>query len=196
MNYFLREIERSLLTIVYVQFIYQTEPTNKPLEELSITEPKQETNESEELAAKYGNMSLEDRAFAILNDLGMIEIHKPIDIALLPTISKEINDENDDNAKEATTTDEPTLADTTKDDEESPSKPSKRERFLYKPIRSIRSKICSHNDEKIPNKLLQDRHQPKSTQEESRLAAKYASIPSLEDRAYAILIDLGMIEGI
>lgn len=36
--------------------------------------------------------------------------------------------------------------------------------------------------------------QPKSKDEESKLAEKYAKMDSLEDRAYAVLCDLGMIE--
>ena len=36
--------------------------------------------------------------------------------------------------------------------------------------------------------------QPKSSEEESKLAKKYASMENLEDRAYALLRDLGMIE--
>jgi len=36
--------------------------------------------------------------------------------------------------------------------------------------------------------------QPKPTEEESKLAEKYANMESLEDRAYALLCDLGMIE--
>ena len=38
------------------------------------------------------------------------------------------------------------------------------------------------------------RQQPKSPTEEQMLKEKYAKIESLEERAYAILLDLGMIE--
>jgi hypothetical protein len=38
------------------------------------------------------------------------------------------------------------------------------------------------------------RRQPKSAAEEAALAAKYAAIEALMDRAYQILLDLGMIE--
>ena len=38
------------------------------------------------------------------------------------------------------------------------------------------------------------RMQPKSPTEEDALAAKYASIESVEERAYQILVDLGMVE--
>jgi ADP-ribosylglycohydrolase len=38
------------------------------------------------------------------------------------------------------------------------------------------------------------RQQPKSPEEEEALARKYADIESLEQRAYAILKDLGMLE--
>jgi hypothetical protein len=37
------------------------------------------------------------------------------------------------------------------------------------------------------------RQQPKSAAEEARLQAKYAAIASLEERAFAILVDLGMV---
>jgi hypothetical protein len=43
-------------------------------------------------------------------------------------------------------------------------------------------------------KYIAARAQPKSVAEESALAAKYASIPDVGDRAYQILVDLGMIE--
>jgi hypothetical protein len=38
------------------------------------------------------------------------------------------------------------------------------------------------------------RQQPKSTEEEAELASRYAAMSSLEERAYTILLDLGMIE--
>eukprot|EP00978_Attheya_sp_CCMP212_P006025 scaffold13570_cov37-Attheya_sp.AAC.1 len=38
------------------------------------------------------------------------------------------------------------------------------------------------------------RQQPKSTEEEAELAIRYAAMSSLEERAYNILLDLGMIE--
>jgi hypothetical protein len=41
--------------------------------------------------------------------------------------------------------------------------------------------------------ILKARKQPKSPEEEAKLAAKYGSM-SIEDRAFAILADLGMVE--
>ena len=38
------------------------------------------------------------------------------------------------------------------------------------------------------------RKQPKNPQEEARLQAKYAAIESLEERAFTILVDLGMVQ--
>jgi hypothetical protein len=42
--------------------------------------------------------------------------------------------------------------------------------------------------------FLQARRQPKSVEEQERLAMKYASIENLSERAYQVLLDLGMIE--
>jgi len=46
----------------------------------------------------------------------------------------------------------------------------------------------------MTKKYIDVRSQPKSVTEESTLAAKYASIPDVGDRAFQILLDLGMIE--
>jgi hypothetical protein len=43
-------------------------------------------------------------------------------------------------------------------------------------------------------KALYRQQQPKSPVEEARLQAKYAAIESLEERAFTILVDLGMVE--
>ena len=40
----------------------------------------------------------------------------------------------------------------------------------------------------------QVRQQPKSPAEEARLQARYAAIPTLEERAFTILVDLGMVQ--
>ena len=42
--------------------------------------------------------------------------------------------------------------------------------------------------------FVQARSQPKSPSEEKKLQRKYAAIPELGDRAYQILVDLGMVE--
>ena len=46
----------------------------------------------------------------------------------------------------------------------------------------------------MAKKYIDARSQPKSVTEESKLADKYASIPDVGDRAFQILLDLGMIE--
>jgi hypothetical protein len=46
----------------------------------------------------------------------------------------------------------------------------------------------------IGEQFVEARRQPKNIAEESALAAKYAAIDSLEDRAYQILLDLELIE--
>jgi hypothetical protein len=56
--------------------------------------------------------------------------------------------------------------------------------------------------ERSPSPIISERRvetivalrQPKSSDEESKLAEKYANMENLEDRAYALLCDLGMIE--
>lgn len=45
-----------------------------------------------------------------------------------------------------------------------------------------------------PGNLTAARRQPKSPAEEKKLQEKYASIEDLGERAYTILVDLGMIE--
>jgi hypothetical protein len=55
-----------------------------------------------------------------------------------------------------------------------------------------------NNHQKFPSSLnsrmLQRLQQPKPPKEEARLQAKYAAIESLEERAFTILVDLGMVE--
>ena len=41
---------------------------------------------------------------------------------------------------------------------------------------------------------IQARSQPKSSTEEAQIAAKYASISDVGERAFQILVDLGMVE--
>lgn len=43
-------------------------------------------------------------------------------------------------------------------------------------------------------RYIQARKQPKSVEEEAMLAMRYQTIPTVEERAYQILVDLGMIE--
>lgn len=45
-------------------------------------------------------------------------------------------------------------------------------------------------------KFVAARKQPKHPKEEERLQNKYKAIPTLEERAYVILKDLGMIESV
>lgn len=42
--------------------------------------------------------------------------------------------------------------------------------------------------------FVQARSQPKGLSEEKRLQQKYAAIPDVGERAYQILVDLGMVE--
>ena len=57
---------------------------------------------------------------------------------------------------------------------------------------------CEADENMLPpllhKKYVKARKQPKLPKEEAILAARYAAIPTLEERAYQILIDLGMIE--
>lgn len=46
----------------------------------------------------------------------------------------------------------------------------------------------------IDEKVVETKTQPKSPNEEAILAARYAAISTVEERAYQILVDLGMIE--
>lgn len=108
--------------------------------------------------------------------------------------SEAISIENDSNEEESVT-----LLSNEK------STPSKRRRFL-RPIRNMIDKsrqtflsdrdasfvIDDDEDDELPEVILHARQQPKSPQEEAELAEKYANMP-LEDRAYAILCDLGII---
>lgn len=48
-------------------------------------------------------------------------------------------------------------------------------------------------DSSKPDTVL-SRHQPRPPEEEARLAAKYAAIEDLGERAFAILVDLGMVQ--
>ena len=50
----------------------------------------------------------------------------------------------------------------------------------------------SHYLKPLPPNVL--RRQPKSPQEEEALRERYAGIPNLGDRAYQILLDLGVLE--
>jgi len=54
----------------------------------------------------------------------------------------------------------------------------------------------SHDDSMLTlsDSIVKARQQPKSTEEESILQQKYASIQDLEERAFNILVDLGMVD--
>ena len=46
----------------------------------------------------------------------------------------------------------------------------------------------------LSDSIVKARQQPKSTEEECILQQKYASIVDLEERAFNILVDLGMVD--
>eukprot|EP00980_Cylindrotheca_fusiformis_P021508 scaffold8353_cov138-Cylindrotheca_fusiformis.AAC.39 len=80
--------------------------------------------------------------------------------------------------------------------------PSTKGKRLFRPIRSMIDKTCHRfagdeerldsNDRVLVDTILQARKQPKSPEEEANLAEKYGRM-TVEDRAYTILCDLGMI---
>jgi len=48
-------------------------------------------------------------------------------------------------------------------------------------------------DKPLPPEVIEARRQPKSPEEEARLAKKYAAIEDIGERAYTVLKDLYMI---
>lgn len=180
--------------------------TKMSLETTSKLPPeKNEDVSQDELATKYAEMTLEDRAFEILKDLGMIEIHEPLTEEEQQNYSKVVDSlensvvrtegENDKEvAMSAKNTEVTKVKNTTL---------SKRLRLLS-PIRRVleksREKLSGKSVVATPvdaasslsTAVKRARRQPKSPSEEAKLAEKYGKL-SLEDRAYAILLDLGMI---
>lgn len=160
-----------------------------------------------ELAAKYAEMTLEDRAFEILKDLGMIEIHE-FSPGKLSTLQEEkdnpglaVNnmrqfEEREDNEVVSI------INSVSTDPLEKETRP-KRQRFS-RPIRRAfeKSKEKLFGTSRSPNTsyslseaVRRARQQPKSPSEEALLSQKYGQM-TIEDRAYAILRDLGMIESV
>ena len=183
-------------------------------------QPKSEEEEAR-LAAKYAEMKLEDRAYQILLDLGMIDINdgNSDDVLLhqeVNTIVLDMETDTDDTSVStngviipSSTHDENTF--NTNDDERLGKKEaanfasasnerSRRHRFV-RPIRRMIEKArqkflprkeSSYFDDSILKHIREARRQPKTPKEEALLAEKYKSM-DLEDRAYAILSDLYMI---
>ena len=59
--------------------------------------------------------------------------------------------------------------------------------FLHQPARNIEYPLQD-------SQFLEARRQPKSQEEKERWALKYARIDNVSERAYQVLLDLGMIE--
>lgn len=163
-------------------------------------------------AAKYGAMTLEDRAFEILKDLGMIEIHDSIVTKQEQQNRVEIVDSrNHDIAEKSVGSDADEVLSTTKASPtatpgQKKERISRRERFLRpikKAFENSKNRLLGHSDSldnsalcetsSLSDDVARALQQPKSPTEEAQLAKMYGQL-SLEDRAYAILCDLGMIE--
>jgi hypothetical protein len=196
----------------------KTEDDSATIERQEVLHESDTFTKESQLSAKYASFdSLEDLAFAILSDLEMIEIHEAPTTDLLPVLPPPlptpsnavpeedvVRDNSTSSIDEDDETDDEVGATTDEDDGTSTQGlTSKRDGFLLRPMRSIRSirnklsssKKVDETSSKIPissYKIKKARQQPKSPREESKLAAKYGSM-SLEDSAFAILKDLEMI---
>lgn len=180
----------------------------------SQSDTQSSSNDEASLAAKYGKMTLEDRAFAILSDLGMIEgkgsggnSNDEVSSSQVNTELDIVNDDNKSPSNNSGTSMTSSIleeddfeSDATLDEEEiepRTSDSSKRKRLL-RPIRKVfdkvRGKSLPENTESptIIENEAQSRNDAKTPQDESELAERYARM-ELEDRAFAILSDLGMI---
>ena len=169
-------------------------------------QPAKKNLSQHDLSAKYAEMTLGDRAFEILKDLEMIEIHEfsPRKLSALqeepgPVESHfrrfdEIQDREVFSAADAASAE---LL-----EKETPSKRQRLFRPLQMVFRKSRDKFFGTNPSHsvaIPPSLSKAvkkaRQQPKSPSEEAILAQKYGQL-AVEDRAFAILSDLGMIDSI
>ena len=179
------------------------------------SESESSSNDEAVLAAKYGKMSLEDRAFAILSDLGMIErtgssggnSNDEVSSSQVNTMLDIVNDDDTSPSNNSGTSMISSIpevdafeSDSTIDDEEiqpKTSDSSKRKRLL-RPIREVFDKVRGKSlPENIESPTIienesESRNDAKTHQNEAELAERYASM-ELEDRAFAILSDLGMI---
>ena len=104
-------------------------------------------------------------------------------------VERQIQQPEESSAKTTTPTEQtPSLVEasmTGKKDTETPSLPSSR---TAEPL------TTSHRNDSDDSSTIQSfRRQPKSVEEEQRLSEKYGALP-LPDRAFQILLDLGMIE--
>jgi hypothetical protein len=212
-------------------FIRKVESIWSPSEKRIERARKQPKSKDEEvaLASRYGKMTVEDRAFAILKDLGMLQnnvISDNLPASIEPaaasletesgdtsppadnisriesgntTPQEETSASNNSNEDDLDEEGSDTLASEASDETDTPSK---RQRF-FRPIRRMIDKSLekflpeepqdgSSLDDSLSDAILFSRTQPKSPQEEAKLAENYGSM-SLEDRAYAIVSDLGMI---
>ena len=62
------------------------------------------------------------------------------------------------------------------------------------PLQKLYPAFDPYENKPVPFEFVQSRRQPKSAQENAALKAKYDSIESLQERCFAILMDLGMLE--
>lgn len=187
----------------------------------------------------YEGMTLEDKAFPILADLGMIQVRGKIEMKPLPVeqgktstmdgnasfkhkdeqslMMVEAGDNDDDvDDENASSGGDSSFRLQDADDGSSLDETSKKSPLLKKRTRvknSVQSFLRQSRDEPIqfgskkettsPSAATGDDdeseglpvyyQQPRSATEEAQLAAKYAAIPSLEERAHLILKDLQMI---
>lgn len=167
-------------------------------------QPSKQNLSQAELAAKYAEMTLEDRAFEIIKDLGMIEIHESCTSKL--SAVQEQRDNSQGMEEDVRPTGE-IVPETNAESTDSQKKEtiSKRHRF-FRPIRNVfessKEKLLGTSTPSnmaplastptLTETARRARQQPKSPSKEALLAEKYGQL-SIEDRAYAILCDLGMI---
>lgn len=225
------------------------------------------TGPRDPLAEKYKDLSLEDKAFAILSDLGMIEKRqvsssssasstvapssfgskkKETERLSATTSDRDDNDATPSTSLSDTSPNKITAFETTATDDDddngveelrsdndndedgvddNPKRGRKRKCIQKRVVEPIRSFLSQSRTEPMfpPSSASPDldeaqtlvvstsqlrpamelspaireaRRQPKSPEEESALAAQYAQIQDLGDRAYEILQDLGMLRQI
>lgn len=210
-------------------FLRKVESIWSPSEKLTERARKQPKSKEEEvaLASRYGKMTVEDRAFAILKDLGMLQNNvisdnlpasiEPVAASLETKSGDSLPADNTSRIESGNTTppEERSASNNSNEDDldekgsdnlasEASNETdtlSKRQGFFRPILRMIdksREKFLAEEpqdgsslDDSLSDAILFSRTQPKSPQEEAKLAEKYGSM-SLEDRAYAILCDLGM----
>merc|ERR1712127_117653 len=174
--------------------------------------------EEKKLAERYGSMPLEERAFNILLDLGMVELTPdPDDPSYDDTL--DIDNENIIVSDKAVDKQKPTVEKAATDEalvrapvENAVDAKVQAENFVEKAANSNVVQIkgektetsellkftnaidnAEMNKETRAERIAKARKQPKSPEEEKKLAERYGFMP-LEERAFNILLDLGMVE--